>query len=233
MMRILWVTGLIMVLGCSSPSKVPAPPDTHKAHGRKEVCEICDAYQKTRSGVVLIIHRGGIGSGIIVSPSGRIVTAAHIVRGRKTVQIRLFNGESREARVAGIDNGLDLAVLELNSPPDNLTPVPFEAIEDAVPGQAVFIVGHPFGLTWSLSQGIISAVRGPADRRIPNVLQIDAGINLGNSGGPVLNKDGRCLGIVISKIIRGGAESLGFARPISVVREFLKKNGTNGEIQSK
>ena len=160
---------------------------------------------------------------MIVSPSGRVLTAAHVVRGTDRVAVHLFGGSRRKARVLRSDSELDLALLEIDDPPADLVPIPLEEDGASVEGQTVVVVGHPFGLGWSITRGIISAVRGPGDPVMADVLQIDAGINPGNSGGPLFNKQGHCLGIVIKKVVRGGAESIGFARPVSKVREFLDR----------
>lgn len=228
-MKQLVLLAAVLAGGCATPAPGPDEPVAHPAHGRETPCDFCDVYREVRQGVVLIRRDGGIGSGMIVSPSGRVLTAAHIVRNLHRVDVRLFGGEERKARVLRSDPDLDLALLQIEGPPRNLVPVPLEEDDARAEGQAVLVVGHPFGLTWSITRGIISAVRGPDDGTLPNVLQVDAGVNPGNSGGPVLNEEGHCLGIVISKVIRGGAENLGFARPVSVVREFMAHSRTDEE----
>ena len=164
--------------------------------------------------------RQGEGSGFIIDPNGLILTNNHVVEDAISIRIRLNDGRQFDARVLGRDPLTDLALLKLQGDVKNL-PVARLGDSDAVRvGDTVVAIGNPFGLTSSVSAGILSArardiQAGPYD----NFLQTDAAINPGNSGGPLFNAQGEVIGI--NTAIVGGGSGIGFAVPSNMAQALL------------
>jgi len=169
----------------------------------------------------------GAGSGFIWDGVGHVVTNHHVVEGATSVAVRLDNGEAIPARVIGVAPNSDLAVLRLTSESRAvLRPIPVGSSADLHVGQSVFAIGNPFGLTRSLSTGVISALdrRLPASsgREIAGVIQTDAAINPGNSGGPLLDSAGRLIGVNTAILSGSGASAgIGFAVPVDTVNKIV------------
>jgi S1-C subfamily serine protease len=146
----------------------------------------------------------GLGSGVVVSLFGDILTALHVVEGASAIQVRFADGYTSAARITERDPEHDIAVIRAVSPPA-VTPATLGNPAAAQPGSEVYAVGSPFGLGGSISAGVVSArdrsfkPRG-GDREIHDLIQIDAAVNPGNSGGPLVDRDGRVIGIVIALI---------------------------------
>ncbi|MDJ0975045.1 MAG: trypsin-like peptidase domain-containing protein [Planctomycetota bacterium] len=177
--------------------------------------------------------RDATGSGALVSPDGLVLTNDHVVEGAVGVTLALSDGRELVADVLGTDPATDLAVLKV------LDPAGFEHVEladsNAVrPGELAVAVGAPFGLTWSVSVGVVSAVgrswpsRLPG-RRIDGVIQTDAPLNPGNSGGPLLDAAGRVIGINTAGV-RGG-NNLGFAVPSNTAAFVLGEILRDGRVR--
>ena len=163
-----------------------------------------------------------LGSGVIVSKEGHILTNNHVIKGMTTIAVQLTDGRAVPARFIGSDASTDIAVLQINVP--NLVPLPLGDSDKARVGQVVFAIGNPFGLQETVTQGIISA-RGRRARRDSDVefLQTDAAVNQGNSGGPLLNLRGEIIGIntaIFSET--GGNVGISFAVPANVARRTLE-----------
>ena len=158
---------------------------------------------------------GSIGSGFLIASDGRIMTAAHVVQVADELSVKFINGESVSARVVALDPGSDVALIQVESVPEGITPARLGNSDDAHTGDQVFVIGAPFGIAHSLTVGHISARR--AHSRLfggfekVELLQTDAAINQGNSGGPMFNMRGEVIGIV-SQILSssGGSQGLGF-----------------------
>ncbi len=174
----------------------------------------------------MMVLRRAIGSGVIVDPAGYIVTNAHVVSGARRIRVLLAptgdgtrRPEKREyaARVVGSEPDVDLALLKIDAV--GLPTLALSA-EDVRPGQLVFAIGSPIGLANSVTLGVISSVARTPDPARPQVfIQTDAPINPGNSGGPLVDTEGRVVGINTSIVTQGGgSEGLGFAIPSAVVR---------------
>ncbi len=162
----------------------------------------------------------GTGSGVLIDPSGRVLTNNHVVEGAASIRVRLDDGRRFDARVVGRDPLTDLALLEVDAGRD---PLPFARLGDSDAlrvGDWVVAIGNPFGLASSVSAGIVSAKAreigaGPYD----DFLQTDAAINPGNSGGPLFDLSGRVVGV--NTAIVGGGSGVGFAVPSNMAREIL------------
>jgi len=162
----------------------------------------------------------GSGSGFIVSPEGRVVTNNHVVEGAVAIRVRLSDGSSYSAEIVGRDPLTDLALLQLSEVKSALPTVAFGDSDALSVGDWVVAVGNPFGLSSSVSAGILSArsrdIRsGPYD----DFLQTDAAINPGNSGGPLFNLAGEVIGI--NTAIIGGASGIGFAVPSNMAKQLM------------
>jgi S1-C subfamily serine protease len=169
--------------------------------------------------------RAGSGSGFVVDATGLILTNNHVVENARAVNVRFNNGTSREAQVLGTDRGNDIALLKVDLPPG--VPVATLGDSDQVAiGELAFAIGSPFGLDQTLTQGIISAIHRtwqPGNGRVRrNLIQTDASLNPGNSGGPLLNARGEVIGInsMIESPVRGSV-GLGFAVPINLARQLI------------
>lgn len=185
---------------------------------------IADAAERILPSVVQIRTADGVGSGVVFD-DGLILTAAHVVEGETAVQVRLEDGENVEGTVLGGTVEADIAVIQIDR-----TDVPVATLAlDYTPrvGQTAIAVGSPWGLTSTVTAGIVSAVNQPLGCQPGGVcrsmLQTDAAINPGNSGGALLDRDGRVLGINVSIFSLSGAnDGVGFAVPIDVAYDIAR-----------
>lgn len=168
----------------------------------------------------------GNGSGIVWDDFGHIVTNAHVVAGASRAIVRLADGRAYRASLVGIDPSNDLAVLKIGVRPGELPAIPIGQSADLRVGQNVFAIGNPFGLDWTMTNGIISAL----DREIPNeaggligdLIQTDAAINPGNSGGPLIDSAGRLIGVNTAIYSPSGSSAgIGFAVPVDTVNRVV------------
>ena len=172
------------------------------------------------------------GSGFIYDKEGHIITNNHVVENATTLKVRLTNGDVFDATVIGTDPDTDLAVIKIDAHKD----LPVASLGDSdnlKVGQFAIALGSPRGLEGSLSFGHVSALgrddlRLPTDMRFQNFIQTDAAINLGNSGGPLCDIDGRVIGINTAIVF--GAESLGFAIPINMAKQIIPQLIEQGKI---
>ncbi|MDA8563766.1 trypsin-like peptidase domain-containing protein [Mariniblastus sp.] len=191
------------------------------------VVNICTKQALTaRSGdVVLDLGRipKGSGSGFIWDASGHVVTNYHVIQGADAVQVTLADGTEWNASIVSSAPEFDVAVLRVDAPPKKLQPLAIGRSDDLEVGQKVFAIGNPFGLDQTLTAGIISGLGRQIDsksgRPIRGVVQTDAAINPGNSGGPLLDNEGRLIGINTAILTRsGGSSGVGFAVPVNTIR---------------
>ncbi|MBV8417149.1 MAG: Do family serine endopeptidase [Verrucomicrobia bacterium] len=171
-----------------------------------------------------------LGSGVIVSKEGHIVTNNHVLNGTDDVTVQLSDGRESKAKIVGTDGQIDIAVLKIDLP--NLTPLAIGDSDKVRVGQIVMAIGNPFGLDESVSQGIISA----KDRSVVNDSQVeffqtDTAINPGNSGGPLVNIRGEVIGInTIIYSESGGNQGIGFAIPSNMVRAAVNSIISKGRV---
>jgi S1-C subfamily serine protease len=169
------------------------------------------------------VPQRGMGSGFVIDAQGHILTNYHVIEGARQVEVTTSDKSKYKAQVIGVDPPHDLAVLQI---PDSK--IPAAEIGDSkslVVGQKVFAIGNPFGLSGTMTRGIISSIRSVRGEHgfIDEAIQTDAAINPGNSGGPLLNSHGQVIGIN-SMILTGGAEQsagIGFAIPINTAKSVL------------
>lgn len=174
----------------------------------------------------------GLGSGVIISPDGYIVTNNHVVDGATDIRVTMSDRRIFSAKVVGTDPLTDLAVIKINA--SNLESLPLGDSTKLHPGQTVLAFGNPLGFRFSVTRGIVSALNRPnpdaSNRRKPGeFIQTDAAINPGNSGGPLVDARGEVIGINTFLVSEsGGFSGMGFAIPTQIVRptiEALMKNG--------
>ncbi|WP_371188755.1 S1C family serine protease [Thalassotalea maritima] len=168
----------------------------------------------------------GTGSGFIWDGYGHIVTNYHVIEGASEASIRLNDGRSYLASLVGVSPNHDLAVLKIDVPVDLPPAVPIGTSGDLQVGQSVFAIGNPFGLDYTLTSGIVSALNrtlsADSDLIINNLIQTDAAINPGNSGGPLLDSAGRLIGINTAIYSPSGAYAgIGFAVPVDTVNRVI------------
>lgn len=176
--------------------------------------------------------RKGFGSGFIVEPTGVIVTNHHVVQGAKRVSVRLQDGRVFESKDIKTDPKSDLAVIRIDAP-TSLPYVEFAESQSVDIGDRVLAFGSPFGLAGSVTSGIISGKGRHANLTMyEDYLQTDAAINPGNSGGPLVNLEGKVVGVnTAMKSLSGGSQGVGFAIPSGFAREIISKLQKNGTVQ--
>jgi len=179
--------------------------------------------------------RTDTGTGIVLTSTGMILTNDHVIDGATSITVSLdgSKGRTATARVVGADPSKDLALLKIEPAGATLHPIKLAAAWQSVEvGDAAYAIGNPFGLNWTLTTGIVSAlgraIKAPDGSAIPGVIQTDAALNPGNSGGPLLDSYGSVIG-VNSQILssgsstggQGGSEGVGFAISTTTIRTFL------------
>jgi S1-C subfamily serine protease len=217
---------------------------------------IAEIYRRSAPGVVQITStikgspssfgfksppQQALGSGFVLDKAGHIVTNYHVVQGADGIKVSFSNQDTVTARVVGSDPSTDLAVLRVDTPASALTPLPLGDSDNVEVGDQVVAIGNPFGLARTATAGIISAVQrnitSPNEFTIDHVLQTDAPINHGNSGGPLLNTYGQVIG-VNTQIETGdptnsatGNVGIGFAVPSNTVKNVAAQLLRKGKVE--
>jgi S1-C subfamily serine protease len=181
-----------------------------------------------------------LGSGFVIDRAGHIVTNYHVIAGATKVQVSFSGQDQIPARVVGKDPTTDTAVLKIDTHSRALTPLPLGDSDAVRVGDSVYAIGNPFGLTRTLTSGLVSAVGrqifAPNGLPVERAIQTDAAINHGNSGGPLLDAHGRVIGVT-SQIQTGsndassGNVGIGFAIPINTVRDVASQIIKSGEVK--
>jgi len=181
------------------------------------------------------VPQQGQGSGFILDKQGHILTNDHVIDNAQRVEVTLFDKHKYKATVVGVDKGHDLALLQINDAP-NLQPATLAESTDLTVGQRVYAIGNPFGLSGTMTRGIISAIRsirGPNNNPIEDAIQTDAAVNPGNSGGPLLNSRGEVIGIT-TLIANNGADQssgIGFAIPVNTAKAVIADFAKYGRVR--
>jgi serine protease DegS len=173
-----------------------------------------------------------LGSGVIVDAMGTIVTNQHVIAGADSIRVQLADGRIADAKIVGQDPDTDIAILDLDI--DNLPIMPMGRSDTLRVGDIVLAIGNPYGLSQTVTQGIVSATgRGQLGlATFENFIQTDAAINLGNSGGALIDTHGDLVGINTAVLNRsfGGPEGIGFAIPVNLVRGVMEQILMNGHV---
>jgi S1-C subfamily serine protease len=198
--------------GGSASSSIPVAPAPAPAAG-----SVAAVARSAKPSVVTIQTRQGLGSGVIISGDGEIITNEHVVSGSSTVTVTLADGTSQNGQVVGGDSDVDIAVVKINR--NALPAAPLGSARSLESGDAVVAVGNPLGLDGSVSSGVVSALgRNLPDGSLRALIQTDAAINPGNSGGALLDSSGKVVGITAARLPGVGIQSIGFAIPIDVAK---------------
>jgi S1-C subfamily serine protease len=212
---------------------------------------ISDIYDSSKRGVVQVLttsvvsdnpffgpqEQQGLGSGFVIDKSGHVLTNYHVVEGARTVQVSFSDNERMDAKVVGADPSTDLAVLKIkNAEGRALAPLELGNSDVVKVGDAVVAIGNPFGLERTVTAGIVSALQrhitAPNGFQIDEAIQTDAAINHGNSGGPLLNADGRVIGVNAQiESESGGNVGIGFAIPVNTVKDVAAQLISVGTVE--
>ncbi len=224
---------------------------------RGQALSVGEIYRRARPGVVQVSTRSviestdplgfsdpqeqsGLGSGFVIDKSGHIVTNFHVVgaviQGSGEVTVSFSNNESLEARIVGSDQSTDTAVLKVDAESRALTPLELGDSDSVQVGDEVVAIGNPLGYERTVTSGIVSAVgraiQAPNQFLIDQVIQTDAAINSGNSGGPLINAAGKVVGVNTQIATQtGGNIGLGFAVPINTVKRVARQIIDEGKVE--
>ena len=202
--------------------------------------KLVSASEKSISSVVTISsinnqtyssNKNGMGSGVIFSEEGYIVTNLHILSGNN-IDVKLNNGKNYSANIIGIDKNADIAVLKISTD-EPLNPINFANSDNLKVGDRVLAIGNPYGIGTSVSSGIISATGRDYGNPYLQLIQTDAAINPGNSGGALINENGNLIGINSKIFSKTGAyQGIGFAIPSNLVVQISTQLIRYGEVKS-
>jgi putative serine protease PepD len=182
--------------------------------------------------VVQIEAGNAMGSGFVAADGGLILTASHVVGRSSTVTLKLYDGTTVPGTIAAVDKSIDTAVIRADQSAASLKPLALGALADVHVGDMTIAVGSPFGLSQTVTTGIVSALGRTVPTQVGelhDLIQTDAAINSGNSGGPLADREGRAIGINTAiASASGGSDGIGFAVPIDQAAQMLEKvkNGT-------
>ena len=235
------VAAVLAFITATALTSAPSPAQT-----------VGEVFRQVTPSVVVIRARGRevsggsvvgfseTGSGVLISADGKVVTAAHVVNTTDAITVEVIGGESVSARVIASEPAADLSMIQLERVPNGAQVAKLANSDSVRVGDQVLVVGAPYGLSYSLSVGYISARWAPNTvyRSMPlaEFFQTDAVINTGNSGGPIFNMAGQVIGIVSHNISKGGgSEGLGFVVTWNTARQLLLEKrsvwtGIEGEI---
>jgi len=180
-----------------------------------------------------LVPEEGQGSGFIIDKEGHILTNYHVIADARQIEVTLHNRKKYGATIVGVDRAHDLAVVQIKAP--ELTPMVLGDSSKLQVGQKVYAIGNPFGLSGTLTRGIVSSIRQvqePDGMKIEDAIQTDASINPGNSGGPLLNMHGEVIGIntmIASNV--GQSAGIGFAIPINTAKAVINDLLTLGRVR--
>jgi putative serine protease PepD len=224
-------------------------PTTFRPNGK--ALTIAQIYKRTAPGVVQITATGNpqsspfggsapqaLGSGFVFDKAGYIITNYHVVSGAGSIEVTFSNNASHDATLVGSDPSTDLAVLKVNTSASALTALTLGDSDAVQVGDSVVAIGNPFGLSRTVTAGIVSAIQrqieAPNRYAIDHVIQTDAPINHGNSGGPLINAKGEVIG-VNAQIETGGVTQgnvgVGFAVPANTVKTVAGQLIENGKVE--
>jgi S1-C subfamily serine protease len=218
---------------------------------------IREIYARTRRGVVQVnatrVLRGldtdpffglpygerprlGVGSGFVIDKAGHVVTSLHVVEGAETITVSFSNRDRVKARLVGADPATDLAVLQLDTPSRALTPLILGDSDRLAVGDPVVAIGNPFGLDRTVTAGIVSALArpltAPNGAELEDVIQTDAALNEGSSGGPLIDSSGTVVGVAtaVAGDEEGARPGIGFAVPVNTVRTVVAQLLDDGRV---
>lgn len=177
----------------------------------------------------------GSGSGSILDRDGTILTNHHVIDAAREIMVSLYNGNSYTARVIGEDPATDIAVLKIDAAPEELYPIQWGDSSRLAVGQRIYSLGNPFGLERTMGRGIVSSlnrqIASKEKRTMRSLIQIDATLNQGNSGGPLLNTRGQLIGMNTAIMSNDGDSSgVGFAIPVATIQRIVPQLLNSGRV---
>lgn len=236
---------------------VETSSDNRSSFASDKPLTIAEIYKRSAPGVVQITatssgsgdsffnnpfgapdSQNALGSGFVIDKTGYIVTNYHVIENAGSIRVTFSNNSSIDAKLVGSDPSTDLAVLKVDTPASALTALPLADSDKVEVGDSVVAIGNPFGLSRTVTAGIVSAIQrqitAPNQYAIDHVIQTDAPINHGNSGGPLLNARGEVVG-VNAQIETGGATDgnvgIGFAIPANTVKSAAAQLIKTGKVE--
>lgn len=229
--------------------RIPADPNTDWSRYSPEERVNIGVYEKANRSVVNITTRtvrpdffmraelaaDGTGSGSVLDRQGHILTNLHVVEGAREIRVTLHNGEDYDAGIVGQDPVNDIAVLKIAAPSDVLYPVALGKSDGLRVGQKIYAIGNPFGLDRTMTIGIVSSLNRSIPSRngrsMKSIIQIDAALNQGNSGGPLLDSQGELIGMNTAIASdTGNNTGVGFAIPAGTIRRVVPQLISNGKV---
>jgi len=186
-------------------------------------------------GMMVATPGEGSGSGVVIDRQGHILTNFHVVEDSKEIEVTV-DGQQYKAEMIGHDAEHDIAILKVDAPSEELSPIEFGSSDNLRVGQRVYALGNPFGLERTITTGIISALNRTLPSRVPGhdlkaIIQTDAALNPGNSGGPLLDTSGRLIGMNVAIATKSGQNAgLGFAIPINRITRYIPELIAAGKI---
>ena len=201
---------------------------------------ISAVYDRAKGSVVEVSTSsatgGATGSGFVIDKEGHIVTNQHVVGGAESVTVEFSDGSEVSAQIVGTDPSTDIAVLDVDRSPSLLKPLSFAAEGSLQVGNQVIAIGSPFSLEGTLTTGVISAlgreIQSPNGFTIENAVQTDAALNHGNSGGPVLDTQGRVVGVAAQiRSESGGSDGIGYAIPGDTAQRVARELIRDGSVE--
>jgi len=181
------------------------------------------------------VPQGGIGSGFMIDASGQILTNNHVVENADRLEVTLIDGSQFPGTLVGRDPSNDIAIVRIDAPADQIRPLKLGRSAELAVGQQVVAIGNPFGFERSVTTGVVSALgrtlRASNGRMISGIIQTDAAINQGNSGGPLINSQGEVIGINTAIFSpSGGSIGIGFAVPADTIARLMPGLVTKGRV---
>ena len=208
-----------------------------------------EVYERVNRGVVNIttltirpdsffsldVPAEGAGSGSVLDKRGHILTNQHVIEGAQRVSVTLYDSNTYRGRLVGQDPANDIAVLQIDAPPETLCPIPLGDSSRLRVGQRIFAVGNPFGLERTLTIGIVSSLNrtlpSRTGRNMKSIIQIDAALNRGNSGGPLINSQSHLIGMNTAIASSTGQNSgVGFSIPVNTVARVVPELIEHGRV---
>jgi S1-C subfamily serine protease len=224
----------------AAPAAAPATTTTVNRPVSSTGSSIAQIYKDTITGVVTITSQSGqgvsTGSGWVLDADGHVVTNQHVVSDADEVTVTFHDGSKIQARVVGTDPSTDVALLELSRVPKDIKALDLGSADALQIGDPVIAIGSPFGLEGTVTSGIVSAknrqLQAPNNYTIDGAIQTDAALNHGNSGGPLLDAEGRVVGMN-SQIASesGGNDGVGYAIPIETITKVVDQLEQGGSVQ--
>jgi putative serine protease PepD len=247
-------TGYALAGGGTTTTVAAAAPTASARPVASKALTVNEVYRRASHGVVEITttttqessspfpyggaapQQQGQGTGFVIDDDGHIVTNDHVVDGADSVRVTLADGSSYTARVVGTDASTDLAVLDVDAPADELSPLTLGSSSALQVGDGVVAIGSPFGLEQTVTTGIVSAlhrqIEAPNGFAIDGAIQTDAAINPGNSGGPLLDLSGRVVGVNAQiDSNSGGNDGVGFSIPSDTVKSIVARLISSGSVE--